>query len=297
VIIAVRKLNLGFSIRFMCRVVGVSPSGYRNWRDSPSAVAVRHDDLAVDIEAAWRDSGCTYGARRVHAELVRNGKVRCCERTVREVMRSHGWSSVHPVPWRCTTQPDGTAPASDLIKRDFTAGRPGERLVGDITQIDTWEGPLFLATVIDLCTKEVVGWAIDDNHQAALVVAAIVMARQNRRIRRQAIFHSDRGAEYTSTEFKKCLRRARMRQSMGAVGTAYDNALAESFFASLKKECVHPTVFATHTQTRIVIEDYITRFYNTRRLHSALGYRPPAEARRSYTSKSNSTTNNQQAAS
>lgn len=274
----------------MCDVASVSPSGFRKWRDRPDAVEVRHQDLAGDIESAWRDSGCTYGSERVHAQLVRNNKVRCCERTVRAVMAVNGWSSVHPVPWRCTTQSDGTAPAPDLIKRDFTAPEPGQRLVGDITQIDTWEGPLFLATVIDLCTKEIVGHATGDNHKAVLVCAALVMARQNRRIRRRAIFHSDRGAEYTSRTFKRCLRRGRMRQSMGAVGTAYDNALAESFFASLKKECVHPTVFVTRAQAKTVIDDYITNFYNTRRLHSALGFRPPAEVRREH--EYNKSTNN-----
>ena len=139
-----------------------------------------------------------------------------------------------------------------------------------------------MATVIDLYSREVVGWAIDDNHKAPLVCAALVMARQDRRIRRRAIVHSDRGSEYTSRLFKKCLRRGRMRQSMGAVGTAFDNSLAESFFASLKKERVYPTVFATRVQARVAVEDYITGFYNTRRLHSAIGFRPPAEARREY---------------
>lgn len=281
-ITAVLKLNLAFSIRFMCEVAGVSSNGYRNWRNNPPAVVVRHNDLATDIEAVWRASGCTYGSKRVHAGLVREGKARCCERTVRVVMAANGWSSLHPVPWRCTTQSDGTPPAPDLLNRDFSAARPGIRLVGDITQIDTWEGPIFLATVIDLCTKEVIGHAIDDNHQAGLVCDALVMARQCRRVRRRAIFHSDRGSEYTSGDFRKCLGAGGMRQSMGAVGTCYDNALAESFFASLKKECVYPTVFATRAQARLVVEDYITNFYNTCRLHSGLGYRSPAEVRRGF---------------
>ncbi len=264
----------------MCIVAGVSPSGFRRWRDDTPAVVVRHNDLGTDIEAVWRESGCTYGSRRVHAELVRQDRSRCCERTVRQIMVANGWSSVHPAPWRCTTQSDGTPPSPDLLNRVFAADRPGEILVGDITQIDTWEGPLFLATAIDLCTKEVVGWAIDDNHKAELVCSALRRARLDRRVRENAIFHSDRGSEYTSRRFRACLRAGRTRQSMGSVGTAYDNALAESFFASLKKECVHPTVFATRTQATMVIEDYITKFYNTRRLHSALGYRPPAEIRR-----------------
>ena len=291
----VEKLNLELSIRFMCVVARVSPSGFRRWRDSVPAVVERHEGLACGIERVWRESMCTYGSRRVHAQLVREGKARCCERTVRQIMVDRGWSSVHPVRWRCTTQSDGTPPAPDLLKRDFTAERPGVALVGDITQIDTWQGPLFLATVIDLFSKEVVGHAIADNHKATLVCEAMSTARRNRRVRRNAIFHSDRGSEYTSKNFRACLKAGRTRQSMGAVGTAYDNALAESFFASLKKECVHPTIFGTRAQATAVIEDYITRFYNTTRLHSAIGYKPPVEVRREYESRVE--TNNKRAAS
>ena len=190
----------------MCAVAAVSPSGFRRWRDSVSAVVERHEGLACGIERVWRESGCTYGSRRVHAQLVREGKALCCERTVRQIMVDRGWSSVHPVPWRCTTQSDGTPPAADLLNRDFTAERPGVVLVGDITQIDTWEGTLFLATVIDLFSKEVVGHAIADNHKATLVCDAMLMARQNRKVRRHAKFHSDRGSEYTSKEFRACLK-------------------------------------------------------------------------------------------
>ena len=132
-----KKQNPSFSIRFMCATAGVSASGFRRWRDNVSAVDARHDLLAADIEDVWRDSGCTYGPDRVHAELVRQGRSQCCERTIRKIMAAKGWASLHPKPWRCTTQPDGVAPAADLIRRDFTATRPGVRLVGDITQIDT----------------------------------------------------------------------------------------------------------------------------------------------------------------
>lgn len=280
---ATKKQNLDSSIRFMCATAGVSASGFRRWRNNDSAVNDRHEKLAEDIKAVWRESGCIYGSDRVHAELIRQGRSQCCERTVRKIMVKEGWSSVHPKRWRCTTQSDGTPRAEDLIKQDFTATRPGVRLVGDITQIDTWEGPLFLATVIDLYSREIIGYAIDDNHKADLVCKAVVMARQNRRIRRRAVFHSDRGSEYTSRKFRKCLKNnGRIRPSMGLVGCAYDNAAAESFFATLKKECVHPTVFATRQQAETVVGDYIEQFYNTRRLHTTIGYRPPAEARKTY---------------
>lgn len=278
----VEKQDTGPSIRLMCATASVSPSGYRNWRDTPDEVADRHEKLAAGIKKVWEESGCTYGSERVHAELVRSGDAQCCERTARKIMANRGWSSVHPRPWRCTTQSDGSPPAPDLIRRDFRASRPGVRLVGDITQINTWGGPIFLATVIDLFSREVIGYAIDDHHGAELVCAALVMARRDRRVRRRAIFHSDRGSEYTSKSFRECLRRGGMRQSMGAVGTAYDNSLAESFFASLKKECVYPTVFDSKAKAKLVVEDYIVNFYNCRRLHSGVGFRPPVEVRRSY---------------
>lgn len=199
-------------------------------------------------------------------------------------MAEAGLESCHPRPWRNLTQPDGTPPAVDLVRREFTASRPGVRLVGDITQIDTWEGPVFLATVIDLYNREIVGWAMAEHHRAELVCAAIVMARQNRRIRRRAVFHSDRGSEYTSREFRGCLRaNGRLRSSMGAVGTAYDNAVAESFFASLKKELVHRTVFPTRSRAIDAVANYIEVFYNHQRPHQSLGYQTPAERRATYT--------------
>ena len=206
-----------------------------------------------------------------------------CERTAPKIMAERGWSSVHPAPWRCTTQPDGTPPSPDLIGQDFTACSPGRKLVGDITQIDTWEGPVYLATVIDLFNREVVGYAMADHHRASLVCDAVNTARRKRLIRRRAIFHSDHGSEYTSKGFRKCLRRGRMRQSVGRGGTCHDNAAAESFFAFLKKECVYQTVFGTREQAYLIVVDYIDNFYNTRRLHSTIGYQPPIEARQQHT--------------
>ncbi|MEZ5377644.1 MAG: DDE-type integrase/transposase/recombinase [Acidimicrobiales bacterium] len=163
-------------------------------------------------------SNGVFGYRKVHAQLADEGIV-VCDRLVRDLMAEQGLESCHPAPWRHLTQPDGTPPAPDLIGRDFAATRPGVRLVGDITQIDTWEGPVFLATVIDLYNREVIGWAMAEHHRAELVCAAIVMARRNRRVRRRAIFHSDRGSEYTSRAFRHCLRvNGRIRSSMGQVG-------------------------------------------------------------------------------
>ena len=282
--IATEKPN--FPIARMCLWAGVSESGfYASQKRGPSAATLRRQELTVEIRRVFDASNGTAGYRKVHAQLAIDG-IAVCDRLVREIMAEQGLKSCHPAPWRHLTQPDGTPPAPDLIGRDFTASRPGIRLVGDITQIDTWEGPVFLATVIDLFNREVVGYKIDDNHRAGLVCAALVMAKQNRRIRRRAIFHSDRGAEYTSGDYRRCLRaNGRLRASMGAVGCAYDNAVAESFFASLKKELVHRTVFPTRASAIEAVINYIEIFYNHQRLHEALDYQTPATIRANHTNK------------
>lgn len=282
--IATEKPN--FPIARMCSWAGVSDSGFYAWRNrKPSATALRREELAAEIRRVFNASNATAGYRKVHAQLAIDGII-VCDRLVREIMAEQGLKSCHPAPWRHLTQSDGTPPAPDLIGRNFTAKKPGVRLVGDITQIDTWEGPVFLATVIDLFNREVVGYNMDDNHRAGLVCAAMVMAKQNRRVRRRAIFHSDRGAEYTSGDYRKCLKaNGRLRASMGNVGCAYDNAVAESFFASLKKELVHRTVFHTRAAAIEAVTNYIEVFYNHQRLHESLGYQTPAAVRANHTTK------------
>ncbi len=195
----------------MCSWAGVSESGYHAWaRRTPSITAVRRLEVQVEVRRVFEASNGTAGYRKVHAQLLKDG-VGVCDRVVREIMAELGLVSCHPRPWRHLTQSDGTPPAEDLIGRDFTATRPGVRLVGDITQIDTWEGPLYLSTVTDLFNREVVGYAMADNHHTDLICAAITMARKNRRTRRRAVFHSDRGSEYTSRQFARCLNDARLR--------------------------------------------------------------------------------------
>lgn len=275
--IAVEKPN--YPISRMCRWAGVSESGFYSWiRREPSAAQQRRAELAEKVGAVFEASNGTAGYRKVHAKLIEGG-VAVCDRVVREIMAEKGLVSCHPRPWRHLTRQDGSTPAPDLIGRDFTADEPGVRFVGDITQIDTWEGPLYLSTVIDLFNREVVGYAMADNHHTDLICAAIVMARANRRTRRRAIFHSDRGAEYTSGQFARCLRKARMRPSMGKVGCAYDNAVAESFFATLKKELIYRTEFPTRAKAIEAITNYIEVFYNHQRLHQSLEYQTPATVR------------------
>ena len=273
------------SIAMMCEVAGVSQSGFYTWRkrlDRPLTPAQeRRAELSETICEIFHARKSRYGYRRIHAELLRHDWV-VSDRTVRVIMGEHNLVSCHPRPWRYCTKADGTPPASDLIRRDFNATQPGVRFVGDSTQIDTWAGPGYLATVIDLFNRGVVGGAIADHHRADLICDAIRMAKRNKRIKRRAIFHSDRESEYTSRQFRRCLKEARMRPSMGRVGTCYDNALAESFFASLKKEYTNHTVFPTVGHLRNGVAEYIELWYNHERLHSALEYQTPSEVREAY---------------
>lgn len=220
-----------FAVGRMCEWAGVSLSGFRAWRrGGPTATAATRARLSVQVRRVFEASNGTYGYRRVHAQLELDG-FECCDKLVQSIMAAEQLVSCHPAPWRYKTE-QGTGPGPvDLVRRDFTAARPGVRFVGDITQIDTWEGPLYLSTMIDLYNREVAGWAIADNYHTDLVCETVTMAKRNGRVRRRAIFHSDRGSQYTSKQFRTHLRQSRMRGSMGRIGTCYDNAVAEAFFA------------------------------------------------------------------
>jgi putative transposase len=171
----------------------------------------------------------------------------------------------------------------DLIGRDFTAdGAPGQRLVGDITYLRTGQGWLYLATVLDLATRMVVGWQMAAHMRTSLILDALAMARTSGHVQPGAIFHSDRGTQYTSTEFHQYCQQIRVRTSVGRTGVCWDNAVAESFFSALKNEMFHHYRFTTRARARFAVADYIEVFYNRRRLHSSLGYRTPTEALNSY---------------
>ncbi len=268
----------------MCSWLGVSTSGFYEWRSQPtSATARRREQLKEFIVQIFDDSDETYGYRRVHAELARRG-VRCSVELVRGLMRKLGLVPCQPQPWRHSlTESDPAAdPIPDLVARDFTAEAPGVKMVGDITYIPTWEGWVYLATVIDCHTKEVVGWAMDDNYKTPLISTAITMAARNYTLKPGAIFHSDRGSNYTSGEFARTLRGLNIRQSVGRTGICYDNAMAESFFAALKTERVHRTVYPTRQHAMRDVARYIELRYNSQRLHSGLGYKTPREVRNEY---------------
>jgi putative transposase len=198
---------------------------------------------------------------------------------VRKLMRELGLEPCQPKPWRRSlTEQDGQAgPIPDLVSRDFTAEKPGDKMVGDITYIWTWEGWLYLATVIDCATRKIVGWAMDDNYKTPLIIDAIQMAARNLALPEGAIFHSDRGSNYTSAKFAGELKELGIRQSVGRTGICYDNALAESVNGTLKVELVYRTVYPDREKAREDIARWIELRYNRTRLHSGLGYRTPQE--------------------
>lgn len=267
------------SIAQMCSWLGVSKSGYYDWRSRPpSAAAKRRELLKLRIRALFDFNNEEYGYRRMHAVLARGGE-RCCPELVRDLMRELGLEPCQPKPWRhsLTEQDQAAGPVPDLVCRDFTAERPGQKMVGDITYIPTWEGWLYLATVIDCATRKIVGWAMADNYKTPLIKDAIEMAARNLILPEGAVFHSDRGSNYTSAEFAEKLNELNIRQSVGRTGICYDNALAESVNGTLKVELVHRTAYPTRQKARDDIARWIELRYNKTRLHSGLGYRTPQE--------------------
>jgi len=294
-----------------CRWLEVSTSGFYNWRSRPqSATSIRRDVLAEQIRVFFGASHGTYGYRRIHADLADAG-VECSPELVRSIMREHDLIPCQPRPFRTTTDsdPNSDPVVPDLLQRDFTADRPGIKFVGDITYIHTWQGFVYLATVIDCFSRKVVGWSIADHMRTELVAAALTNAAATTLIEPGAIFHSDRGSVYTSRAYRALVSSLGMRSSMGRTGVCWDNSMAESFFAALKNECVYRTIYSTKTKAREDIiryiaalknecvyrtiystkakarEDiirYIEGFYNPRRRHSALGYRFPNDVHYSY---------------
>jgi putative transposase len=267
----------------MCAWLEVSKSGFYDWKSrTESATAERRRKLALIIRRIFDDSDSTYGHRRIAWQLARQGTVAGPE-LVRKIMREQRLVACQPRPWRPTTTRQGQAgPIPDLVNRDFTAGAPGAKMAGDITYIPTWQGWAFLATVIDCATRKVIGWAVDDNYRTPLITSAIQMAARNVELPADAVFHSDRGSNYTSAEFAAVLDGMGIRQSVGRTGSCFDNALAESFNAAVKVERVHRTVYPTIRKAREDIARYIELRYNRTRLHSALGYRTPQEVHNEY---------------
>ena len=259
----------------MCRVLGVSPSGHYAWRKRPLSARARADiELSAEIQAIHRESRGTYGAPRIHAELAARG-VRLGRKRVARLMRGAGLHGVsRRKQFRTTVRDEAARPAPDLVDRQFQAAGPDRLWVADITYVPTWAGFLFLAVVLDAWSRRIIGWAMETHLRTELVLAALDMAVAQRRPT-DVIHHSDQGCQYTSLAFGKRCREAGVRPSMGSVGDAYDNAMCESFFATLECELLDRRRFRTQAEARLAIFDFIEGWYNPRRRHSALDYLSP----------------------
>jgi transposase InsO family protein len=276
--------HASYGVARLCRVLAVKRrQGYYEWLSAQAARQARadaEDELVAQIRAIHGEHRGCYGSPRVADELRRRG-LRVNRKRVERIMRERHIVGVTRRRRRSLTKQDTTAaPAPDLVGRDFTAPAPGQRLVGDITYLPTGEGWLYLATAIDLFNREVVGHAMAEHMRAELVCHAVELAHRRGLVDTGAIFHADRGSQYTSTEFGTQLTTLRMRPSMGRVASCYDNAVAESFFASLKAE-IGTRVWATRAEARRAVFAYIT-YYNQHRLHSTLKRQTPSEARACY---------------
>ena len=256
-----------FPIATMCRVLGISSSGYYAWaKRSPS----RRARTNAAIHAVSRG---TYGAPRVHAELAAEGS-HVSKNRVARLMRDAGIVGVSRRKFEVTTVRDGGRQAPDLVDRTFTADAPNVLWVADITYIPTWAGFVYLAVVLDVFSRRVVSWSMSTTLHTTVVLDALSMALTMRRPK-GVIHHSDQGSQYTSIEFGKRCRQAGVRPSMGSIGDCYDNAMAESFFATLECELLARTRFRTHAEARIAVFEFIEGFYNPQRRHSSLGYLSP----------------------
>ena len=269
----------GHSVARCCVLFEVSRAAYyQRCRAVPSARALADRVLSTTIRAIHAESNGTYGSPRIQHQLRARG-TRCGRRRVARLMRQAGLEGCHQRRWRTTTVHDPATRGADLdlIQRAFEPGQDqGRRYCGDITYVATWEGWAYLATVIDLDSRRVAGWSVADHLRTELVTDALKVAFAQHRPGPGAIFHSDRGCQYTSAEFRQFAQDYGVRLSLSRTGDCFDNAVAESFFATLKRELIHRQAWPTRAGLRQALFDYIEGWYNTRRLHSSLNYRSPA---------------------
>jgi putative transposase len=270
-----------FSISTMSRSLGVSRSGFYAWRERAASARSKADAaLSERIKSIHAASQETYGAPRIHAELVDDG-IRVGRKRVERLMKAAGIAGVsrrkRP---RTTFRDERVRPACDLVDRNFHADEPNRLWVADITYIPTWAGFLYLAVVLDAFSRRIVGWAMDHDLKAQLVLDALNMALTQRRPV-DVIHHSDQGSQYTAIGFGLRCKEAGVRPSMGSVGDAYDNAMCESFFATLECELLDRRKFRTKAEARMAVFQFIEGWYNPGRRHSALGYQSPINYERS----------------
>jgi len=263
----------------LCRALEVSPSGFYAWRQrEPSPRAKADAQLTLRIHAVHAQSRATYGVPRVHAVLAADG-IRVGKKRVARLMKAAGLEGVCRRKKYRSTRDKHARPAPDLVDRNFIATAPNQLWVADITYVPTWAGFLYLAIVLDVYSRRVVGWDMQTHLRTELVIDALNMA-VGQREPATVIHHSDQGCQYTSVAFGLRCREVGVKPSMGSVGDAYDNAMCESFFATLECELLDRRRFRSQTEARLAIFDFIEGFYNTRRIHSALDYRSPIDYER-----------------
>jgi len=274
-----------FPVDVMCDVLEVSRSGYYAWRNRPaSSQAQRRIELVERIQAAHVESQKNYGSPRVHRELRDQG-IACSENTVAKLMKDHGIrSKMHRrFVVQTTDSRHGHPIAENRLNQQFDVPAPNQVWAADITYIPTGEGWLYLAVVLDLCSRKVVGWAADDHLRAELPAAALQMALTQRRPPEGLLHHSDRGVQYACDDYQALLARHQITCSMSRRGNCYDNAVVESFFGTLKTELIHHHTYATRNEARLALFEYLEVFYNRKRRHSALDYHSPAEYEATFT--------------
>ena len=275
-----------FSISALCRVLEVTRAGYYAYLARPVSPRVANEvALQSLVRGAFDQSEGRYGSPRVRHQLRREGHA-ASKRAVERTMRALGLYARKPRRWRLTTKADATHSVEDnVLDRDFTATRPNERWVTDITYIWTDEGWSYLAAILDLFSRSVVGWALSPTLATELPLAALQMASQRRHLEPGLLHHSDRGCQYTSYDYRCALAKHGVTVSMSRKGNCWDNAVAESFFATIKNELVHRRSWPSRLELRAAVFEYIEVFYNRRRLHSSIDYKTPAEVDDLYAAK------------
>jgi putative transposase len=266
-----------FAVRRMCKLMAVSPSGYYAWRERPaSRLKMANDRLIEKIKDIHAEFEGKYGSPRIYQELQEKN-ISCSENRVARLMRKNGIQAKHKRCFRVTTKANPTHPvAPNLLDRTFTAAKPNQKWTSDITYIFTKEGWLYLAVVLDLFSRRIVGWAMSMRITSNLVINALEMAVEQRKPNAGLLHHSDRGSQYTGKPYRKLLAANKMLVSMSGKGDCWDNAPTESFFSTLKREQVHHKYYETRDSARTDIFFYIEAFYNRKRRHSTLNYLNPA---------------------
>lgn len=276
---SIRAEKAVYPVALMCRALDLSRSGYHAWEErQPGPRFLEEAELAVRVREIYNEHRGRYGAPRIHAQLQREG-IQVSRKRVARIMRDRGLRARSRRRFRTTTNSQHSLPVTqNLLNRDFDVHRPNTVWAGDITYVWTREGWVYLAVLLDLCTRSVVGWAVSDRLHRDLCVVALRDALRKRKPPRGLLHHSDRGSQYASAEYRAILQQYGITCSMSRRGDCWDNAVAESFFATLKKELVLDADFLTRRESTAALFSYIEGYYNRQRLHSALGYRTPLEA-------------------